>query len=373
MINRERYPELRVLTLQEIIEITEKDDFDPDTSGWLFGIDFSKEDWTLSKFLERPSIFKFDDPVQRGTEAWSDRKRSEGIASILMNIELGPIKAQKKSINKVLYRNVIDGGNRLTSQREFIKNLWALSPDTFIFGQLEEERILIDISGAYFKDLPKMFQNRINGYAFQVHLYDMDDEMKNEMFYRWNNYEAHTSSELKRSLMSAIMQKTVNDALKMKFMQAGFKDADLKRSLHMEPLLQGFALIETNNQTRLKEDTINEMLQKNMFSPETVLLVSKIANLLEEVYLAFEDTKLSKKIFHKKHKATLLYVASHAIDKQTADSFALWASQFFIKDIEQSGYKEFGGDANQTKVQNRNEIAMNHYNEYVQASVVGSA
>lgn len=367
MINREKYPELRVMTLQEIVEMTEKDDFDPDTQGFLFGIDFAKEDWTLSKFLERPSIFKFDDPVQRGTEAWSDRKRSEGIASILMNIELGPIKAQRKSINKVLYRNVIDGGNRLTSQRDYIKNLWALSPETFIFGQLEGEKILIDISGAYFKDLPKMFQNRINGYAFQVHLYDMDDEMKNEMFYRWNNYEAHTSSELKRSHMSAIMQKTVNDALKMNFTKIGFKDWQVKRSMHMEPLLQGFALIETNNKTSLKEDIITEMLHKNKFSPETVLLVSKITPFLEEVYATFEGTKLAKKIFHKKHKPTLLYVASHALEEQSVESFAAWANKFFIEDIESSGYTDFGGDTRESNVQKRNEIALNHYKEYVQA------
>ncbi|MGV2887507.1 hypothetical protein [Paenibacillus taichungensis] len=365
MINREKYPELRIYSLQEIITITESDDFDPDSTGWLFGIDFAKEDWTLSKFLERPSIFKFDDPVQRGTEAWSDRKRSEGIASILMNIELGPIKAQRKSINKVLYRNVIDGGNRLTSQRDFIKNVWTLGPDTFIFGQLNEEKILIDISGAYFKDLPRMFQNRINGYAFQVHLYDMDDEMKNEMFYRWNNYEAHTSSELKRSHMSAIMQKTVNDALKMNFTKIGFKDAQVNRSLHMEPLLQGFALIETSNQTSLKEDIITEMLHKNKFSPETVLLVSKITPFLEEVYSTFEGTKLAKKIFHKKHKATLLYVASNAPEDMPVEIFAAWANKFFIEDITESGFSGFGGDTRESNIQKRNEIALNHFKEYV--------
>ncbi|MEI4920413.1 hypothetical protein Q8G81_33170, partial [Klebsiella pneumoniae] len=91
------------------------EDFDPDEQGFMFGVEFQKEDWTLDQYLDRLSLFKFDDLVQRGKDVWSHRKRSEGIASILMKIELGPIKAQKLSINKKLYRNVLDGGNRLTS------------------------------------------------------------------------------------------------------------------------------------------------------------------------------------------------------------------------------------------------------------------
>ncbi|MEF3304206.1 hypothetical protein [Paenibacillus sp. GYB003] len=373
MINLEKYPNLRVYKLQDIVEMTEKDGFDPDAEGFLFGVEFSYEEWTLSKFLERPSVFKFDDPVQRNTDAWSERKRSEGIASILMNIELGPIKAQRKSINKVLYRNVIDGGNRLTSQRDYVKNLWALNPETYIFGHLEGERILIDISGAYFKDLPKMFQNRITGYSFQVHLYDMDDEMKNEMYYRWNNYEAHTKSELKRSHMSAVMQKTVNDIMKMNFLKIGFKDWQINRSLHMEPLLQGFALIETNNQTSLKEDVITEMLEKNRISPETVLLISNIAPFLEKVYSTFEgQTRIAKKIFHKKHKATLLYVASKAPNDLPVETFAEWANKFFCDDLENSGYYEFGGDIREINVRERNRIALEHFLGHIQEAIIAS-
>ncbi|RRJ54971.1 hypothetical protein EHV15_35980 [Paenibacillus oralis] len=365
MINLEKYPELTVLSLQEVVEMTQSEDFDPDEQGFMFGIKFQSEDWTLDEFLERQNLFKFDDPVQRGTDAWSSRKRSEGIASILMRIELGPIKVQKISHNKKLYRNVIDGGNRLASQRAYIKNEWALDPETYIFGELNGEKILIDVSGAYFNDLPKMFQRRITGYSFQVHLYSMDDEMKNEMFYRWNNYEPHTSSELKRAHMSAIMQETVNNALKMNFTKIGFKDWRVNRSQHMEPLLQGFALIETNNQTSLKEDVINDMLIKNKFSPKTLLLVSKITPFLEEVCLTFEETKLAKKIFHKKHKPTLLYVASQAPKDLPVEVFAAWANKFFIEDIAESGYNNFGGDTRESNVQKRNEIALNHFKEYI--------
>lgn len=366
MINLEKYPELRVMSLQEVIEMTESEDFDPDEQGFMFGVEFQKEDWTLDQYLDRLSLFKFDDLVQRGKDVWSHRKRSEGIASILMKIELGPIKAQKLSINKKLYRNVLDGGNRLTSQREYIRNEWALCDDTYIFGEIGDEKILIDISGAYFKDLPRMFQNRIKGYAFQVHLYKLDDEMKNEMYYRWNNYEAHTSSELKRAHMPAIMQKTVNDALKMNFTKVGFKDFAVSRSQHMEPLLQGFALIETDNKTNLKEDTVTEMLHKNKFSPETVLKVSRIATFLEEVFMSIEEQKLAKKIFQKKHKATLLYVASHAPEDMPVDAFAAWAVKFFIEEIAETGFVDFRGDARESNVQKRNEIALNHFKEHVQ-------
>ncbi|MGU3473181.1 hypothetical protein ACLBWT_18790 [Paenibacillus sp. D51F] len=366
MITREKY-QLRVMTCQELVLETEKENFDLDEAGWLFGIDFSREDWTLAKFVERPSIFKFDDPVQRGTDAWDDRKRSEGIASILMNIELGPIKAQKKNLNKTLYRNVIDGGNRLNSQRDFIKNMYALKEGTYIFGQQQDERILIDLSDCYFKDLPKIFQNRILGYAFQVHLYDMDDELKNEMFYRWNNYEAHTTSELKRPHMSAILQSSINNMLKMDFAKIGFKEEHIKRSLHMEPLLGALALMETGNKTNLKEETINELLYQNKFSPETIARANDAAAFLEEVFRHMEmDHKLRKKVFHKKNKATLVYVASLAIPFQPdPESFAKWAKQFFIEDADHTGYKQSGGDTREGNVQRRNEIAWEHYQQTI--------
>lgn len=379
MINREKYKDLRVVHYSEIKEITDKEEFDPDTSGWFFGVEFSRESWTLEKVLERPTIFKFDDPVQRGTDAWSPRKCSEGIASILMNIELGPVKAQKKVHNKKLYRNVIDGGNRLTSQRTFIKNEWALEPDTYIFGEVNEERILIELSDAYFKDLPLIFQRRINGYMFEVHLYDMDDELKNEMYARWNNYEAHSASELLRGHMSAILQVAVNEILQMEFSKVGIGPAKIKKSEHMESILQGFALVETNNQTKLARETIYEMVYSNKLSPETILRVSKTAALLERVFEQIEDKKSAKQIFNKKHKATLIYVASlafeenaseaHDVNDQFVQAFAAWAGKFFIEDKEISGYYDFGGDGRESNVIKRNEIAVKHYQEFFKSNL----
>ncbi|KQN96947.1 hypothetical protein [Paenibacillus sp. Leaf72] len=365
MINQEKYKHLKVISYLDVKKETETETFDYDESGWLFGIEFTKEDYTLAKYLERRSVFRFDDPVQRGTEAWSARKMSEGVASILMQMELGPIKAQKKVFNKKLIRNVVDGGNRLISQRDYIKNVYPLEPETYIFGFLNDEKILIDLSGAYFNDLPTIFQNRIHGYPFEVHIYDMDDELKNEMFYRWNNYEPHSSSELKRSHMSTIMQITINKLLSMSFSQIGFKPDPIKKSLHMEPILQGLALINTKNEINLKEDTINNMLLKNEFSGESILLLDKIGAYLEEVVLTYNNVKIEKAIFHKKHKATLIYVAAQAIaNDMPVEQFAQWAKDFFIDKANETEYRNFGGDTRLANVQMRNKIALTNLDLY---------
>ncbi|KGP78119.1 MULTISPECIES: hypothetical protein [Paenibacillus] len=362
MINRERYPSLNVISLEEFIGQTTDEDMDYEVEGWQFGVEFSKEDWTLATFMERPSVFRFDDPAQRSAEAWTLRKKSEGIASILMNIELGPVKAQRKSISKKRIRNVIDGGNRLNMLKDFVKNLWATGDETYIFGYKDDEKLLIDISACYFKDLPKVFRNTIMSYPFQVHVYEMDDEMKNEMSYRWNNYEPHTNAELMKSQMSTVMQVTVNKMLSMEFAKVGYHEKTANRAKHMEPLLQGFALIETGNDTKLKANVIKEMLERNRFSAETVYVVDQVADYLEEVFHHFEDPKLIKQIFNRKHQATLMYVGANAISlKHDPSHFANWAKKFFVENIELNGYLDHSGDANAQKVQSRNEIALSDF------------
>ncbi|MFX3643455.1 MAG: hypothetical protein ACE3L7_33190 [Candidatus Pristimantibacillus sp.] len=368
MITPEKYPDRMIVDASVIMADEEKvvsgeiEDID-----WLFGVDFSSESYTLEKYMERPSKFKHDDPSQRGEKAWSLRKKSEAISSICMSIDLGPIKAQKKSINKVLYRNVIEGNQRITSNRDYIKNLWSLEEETYIFGEHEGERVLIDISGLYFKDLPKMLQRRILGYQFDVYLYDIDDNLKDELYYRWNNYEAHNKSELKKPHMTKQIQLTVNKYLKMNFSKVGFKVSKTDRSEHMEPVLAVMALVQTNNNTKLNQDTIEEMLYKNKISDDTSLLVEGASDFLEQVYEAAQtqyQPKIVKKLFSIKLKVSLLYSAVFAVaDGVSVDDFLQWAADWFIVGISETEYFTSGGDANLNKVITRINIVTDAYRD----------
>lgn len=368
MIIPEKYPDRLIVDAsvimadEERVISGEKEDID-----WLFGVDFSTESYTLEKYMERPSKFKHDDPSQRGEKAWSLRKKSEAISSICMSIDLGPIKAQKKSINKVLYRNVIEGNQRITSNRDYIKNLWALEDETYIFGEHEGERVLIDISGLYFKDLPKMLQRRILGYQFNVYLYDIDDNLKDELYYRWNNYEAHNQSEMKKPHMTKQIQLTVNNYMKLNFSKVGFKEGKSDRSEHMEPILAVMALVQTNNNSKLNQATINEMLIRNKISDETSLIVEGAAEFLEQVYeeaLNQYEPKIVKNLFSKKLKVSLVYSAVLAVaDGITVDKFLEWAANWFIVGISETEYFSSGGDANLNKVSNRISIVTEAYRD----------
>ncbi|MCW3793749.1 hypothetical protein OM416_19330 [Paenibacillus sp. LS1] len=368
MITPEKYPDRLIvdasviLADEEKVVRDEKEDID-----WLFGVEFQRESYTLEKYMERPSKFKHDDPSQRGEKAWSLRKKSEAISSICMSIDLGPIKAQKKSLNKVLYRNVIEGNQRITSNRDYIKNLWALEEETYIFGEHEGERVLIDISGLYFKDLPKMLQRRILGYQFDVYLYDIDDNLKDELYYRWNNYEAHNKSELKKAHMTTQIQLSVNKYLKMNFSKVGFNESKTDRSEHMEPILAVMALVQTNNNTKLNQDTIEEMLYRNKISDDTSLLVEGASDFLEQVYEAAQSQyqpKIVKKLFSNKLKVSLLYSAVHAVaDGVRVDDFLQWAADWFIVGISETEYFTSGGDANLNKVITRINIVTDAYRD----------
>lgn len=368
MITPEKYPDLQIIDsdviLADEMEVLngEKEDID-----WLFGVDFQRESYTLEKYMERPSKFKHDDPSQRGEKAWSLRKKSEAISSICMSIDLGPIKAQKVTLNKVLYRNVIEGNQRITSNRDYIRNLWKLEEETYIFGENEGEKVLIDISGLYFKDLPKMLQRRILGYQFDVYLYDIDDYLKDELYYRWNNYEAHNKSELKKPHMTKQIQFTVNKYMKMNFSKIGFKENKTDRSEHMEPILAVMALVQTNNNTKLNQVAINEMVLKNRISDETAILVENASDYLEQVYdeaLSQYDQRIVKKLFSIKLKVSLLYAAVHAVeDEVSVDDFLQWAADWFVVGISDTEYFQSGGDSNLKKVMNRTNIVIEAFND----------
>lgn len=368
MITPEKYPDRNIIDVSVIMADEEKVvSGEKEEIDWLFGVDFSTESYTLEKYMERPTKFKHDDPTQRGEKAWSNRKKSEAIASICMSIDLGPIKAQKITLNKVLYRNVIEGNQRITSNRDYIRNLWALEDETYIFGEHEGEGVLIDLSGLYFKELPKMLQRRILGYQFDVYLYDIDDDLKDELYYRWNNYEAHNKSELKKAHMTKQIQLSVNKYLKMNFSKVGFHVSKTERSEHMEPILAVMAIVQTNNNTKLNQPTITEMLYRNKITDDTALLVDEATDFLEQVYDAAQsqyDTKIVKKLFSTKLKVSLIYSAVLAVaDGTSVDDFLQWAADWFIVRISETEYFKSGGDANLNKVITRVNIVKDAYSE----------
>lgn len=355
MINQEKYPELTVIPASQL------------TGNAEFALDFSTESWSVFQFLERPAIFLFNDPLQREEEAWTMEKASEAIVSILMQISLGPIKAEVVRRSQKRYRNVLDGVQRMTRVRDYVKNKWALTEECFMLGQNDHgELILIDLSNLFFKDLPEVLQKRILTYNFTVECYELngDEKLKKELFYRWNNGEPLTHAEKKKAFMNDELLVNVAQLMNSEIFRTGFSPLHVKRSLHLESILQVIAVLQTDNNTAISEWKTNEMLKKEKFSSEAITLTKEVTNFLQQVF-DLTDEKNRKKVFHKTKRVSLYYVASKArLLQESPAIFLEWAQKFYLEDIKESGFFNHSGTVNLDKVKARNDIPLNHYQNF---------
>jgi Protein of unknown function DUF262 len=328
-----------------------------------FGLEATKEEMSVSQFMDRLKVFRFNDPIQRNS-VWSLDKKSLLILSILQNVPIGHFMVQIIRDNKQKYRNILDGKQRLTTIRDFIKGKFALTQVEYLDGVDESgEEILIDVSGLTFEQLPKSFQDRITALVLEFRCFEMDDKLKSTLFYRWNNGEALKPAEKRKAKMSMELLNAIDEIKQTSVFQIGFNESALKRDANGEAVLQSMAVLITDGDTGLDNKTLDAMLDDNAFTLETVEEMKQITEYLGQVVQTFEE-KQQKEIF-KKNKITAMVLAAREAIKHniTPELFSDWVLVFFDKECEKRGFKQYlsGSTTKKEFVKKRIEIMMKDF------------
>lgn len=326
-------------------------------------LDVAKEDMSVAQFMERIHTFKFNDPIQRAM-VWSIDKKSELIVSVFEDVSIGEIKVEAYSKNKKRIRNVLDGKQRLTTLRDFIKNKFGLVEGSLVeVEDLEGETIFLDFSGAKFEDLPELFQNKIKSMMLSIKGYEnLTQEKKQILFKRWNNGEALTPSQLRKAklplnvlaMLAALKEKDV--------FKAGFTESSLKRDNNHDMILKAMMVLESNNDTSISSAEVDKYITS--LTEEKVNDFAAMVPFMEEVFSKV-DVSYHKKGFGVAKTISFIWVVKHALDKKvSADKVAEWVAKFAVESTD-LGYNAKSSTTAKEKNKERNNIALKHFNAFV--------
>ncbi|PLS19752.1 hypothetical protein CVD28_01550 [Bacillus sp. M6-12] len=333
----------------------------PDMKWGFFTVDVSRDEMSVAQFMSRLEVFKFNDPIQRNC-VWPIEKKSLLIVSVLEEVSIGEIKTEVIRQNKKKFRNVLDGKQRLTTIRDYVRNRYALK-DAFVRCFDEDgEQVLINVSGMYFNDLPQQYQDRIMALILDIKSYDdLDEKMKAELFQRWNNGEALKPSQLRKSKMSYDLLFAISELKQLEVFTAGFSNSAVNNDTHSDMLLKALSVLKTDNNTALDSKSINKFLDEDAFKTADIEELKELGNYLNDVYTLL-DEKSVKKSFGASKSVTLLYVSKQAMkENRSPEEFASWVQTFFVKDYNKSGYSTSSGTTKLDSVKRRNNLGLEHY------------
>jgi hypothetical protein len=331
-----------------------------------FGVEASNETMSVSEFIDKQKVFRFNDPIQRNS-IWNIQKKSLLIVSVIEKVYIGEISVQIIRENKQKFRNVIDGKQRGTTLRDFVKNKFAITAAPYINGLDEEgKEILIDINGLTFDQLPKAFQDRIKAYVFDIKAYEINDNQKQELFYRWNNGEALKPAEKRKARMDLTLLNVIAELRNLPVLQAGLNENDIKRDFNGDSVQQAMAIIATDNDTDLKGSTLDRMVVEGVFTSEIMEATKRAAERLNEAFEMLDVDSRNEAFTRAKTKTTsLLYVVSKLKDAD-AESLSRFVYDFFTERYVESGFGTYAsaGTTKKASVQKRTEILLKYANKW---------
>lgn len=214
---------------------------------------------TLIKKLDK-NIIKIDPEYQR-RHRWDDKTSSKLIESLILNIPIPTIYISQdvdvdvETENNEFRYSVIDGQQRLTAIKTFLKNKF----------QLEGLNTLEELNGCFYKDLPPFLTRRLEERSIKCLRIDstLDAQVKLDIFERLNSGSVKLESQ---ELRNAVYGGKFNKLIKK-----------LSRNEDFKTLLQiNQDDSETNNKVKKMED---------------VEITLRFFALIENRYLKFKKTK----------------------------------------------------------------------------------
>ncbi|MFJ1123226.1 HNH endonuclease family protein [Bacillus thuringiensis] len=250
-----------IATEDEDSEATDNDD-DTNSNFYIIGrkIEFNRSERRIRDLMndETDGLLEKQPFFQR-YYVWNDKKASQLIESILLNVPIPLIfTAEDKESRTEL---VVDGQQRLTSVFRYINSEYPLSG----------LKIFRELNGILYKDLEKEFQLKITRYPLSVIKVsaESDEEVKFEIFERINSGAANLNDQelrncIYRGYYNEFIKNLANYSLLKQLMFAGKKQ---KRMEDIELVLRflafyldGFA----NYQGRLKHFLNNHMKETKL-------------------------------------------------------------------------------------------------------------
>ncbi len=128
--------------------------YDPTKSD----IDIREEKVSIYEYMRRydKGLLKIDPDYQRNL-VWKPRQKCRFIESIALNFPLPPVYLNQQISGKFV---IIDGLQRTTTLHQFINNKF----------QLQDLETLPNLNGFYFKDLPDVYQSKIEDKQLQLYI-----------------------------------------------------------------------------------------------------------------------------------------------------------------------------------------------------------
>lgn len=334
-----------------------------------FGLTASVRKISIDEFMERPSVFITNDPIQRTSEVWNPIQTTVLALSLIEKVDMNNIKVQKVSNEKAKRKNfvVMDGSQRLTNIKLIRRNqVTFVDLDNFVQDENEKQvyledgitpkkirgafvlvevdnedesiteprRFYYNIAGLMFKDLPHAFQRAINSYNLTIEEYEFTDpSIKKTLFHRWNHGTALNAAELRKVYMDEDLLNAQNTLKEVPVIKSGLSPTDIKRDIHSTNALSVLLVIQTGNKTKLTNNVVTNKMHS--ISPTIVAETLQATECLNNIYLSIEDEKKRKSLFSKYKMIAMVY-AIHStfneINFPDMSDLLKWIEDYFKED-----------------------------------------
>lgn len=296
----------------------------------------------ISKQLKNGNI-SLSHKFQRKEGQWNKQTKSELIDSLLREYPINPTYGVKDG-NVI---SLIDGVQRISTVRDYLADRFALSKNlesvtVKVNGENGIEEQEIDIAGKKFSQLDDNVKEIL--LAAELQIYEMTDYTEKdirEMFRRQNAGKALNNTQLRTVVESDEMSDLIFNITSHPFFGKVLSDAQRRKDLEKDILVETLMLIETNNEhdyTSFKSKNINDfivMYQDNINYDKIEILKTALDKLDE----SFEEIKV------KQLSVPMIIFGMYRIikDKKSTSKYVDWLKEFIATYDSNEEYLQYCG------------------------------
>jgi Protein of unknown function DUF262 len=313
----------------------------------------SSINWNVKQFIKMvdKGTISFDYPIQREGSQWDNLQKSLLIHSLAEDYPVPALysitneeEIDGKTVN-VYY--ILDGKQRLTNIRDFVKGEYALheeTPNAVIDG------VEYELAGKTFSELEEDVQDAILSYTLLIYKMDeITDEQIEELFFRLNNGTPLSKQQKAKAKMGTAWAEKIQKLVKHPMMteKASFTELQKRKADHETAILQTMMLLDNNYEWKsISSNDVFEYAQTFKGDNSKDVLVEKILKAMDYINEAFQEkeTVLLKKIHFPMTLLTAMKAMEMGIDPIR---FSDWKEEF-KKSLKRKGkistnYKYYSG------------------------------
>lgn len=272
---------------------------------------------SLTKDIESGKIM-LTHKLQRKEGQWNNRQKSELIDSLLRNYPINPTYGVKESA-KV---GIIDGVQRLSTIRDYIDNVFAL---TKTLEKVTINDTEYDIAGKKFKKLDEIVQEELLKSELQLYeLIECTDKEVREMFARQNSGKPLSNTNKRSVLENEKVSEAITSLASHKFFGKIVTKTQSKGDVEKDIILQVLMVTSDYELTSFRNNDLNKFvvwLNDNL----DVLLIKQLKESLDKLDSAFSDFVKIKKLV----APLMIYGMLHTIkNKKSVQKYVDWLKKF---------------------------------------------